>query len=73
MELHGIFLRNSMENVLILYGKYRWRNFHGNWFPYPKCPNPPWRHFPWNSWNEFHGGFSQGEYSTRLFIVYSYI
>ena len=67
MELHGIFLWNSMENVQILYGKYRWKNFHGNWFPYPpwnsmatfsmefhgKCPNPPWRYFPWKSMEKF--------------------
>ena len=86
MELHGIFLWNSLENVLILYVKYRWRNFHGNWFPYPpwnsmatfsmefhgKCPNPPWRYFPWNSmeidvpinppWNSmevFHTGLTR--------------
>ena len=62
-ELHGIFLWNSMENVQILHGKYRWENLHGNWFPYPawnsmatfsmefygKCPNPSWRYFPWKS------------------------
>ena len=40
MELHGTVSWNHMENVLIVHGKYQWRNsmeFHGNW-----CPNPPW-------------------------------
>ena len=61
MELHGIFPWNSMENVQIFYGKYRWRNFHGNWFPYP-----PWNSmenvlilhadiFHGNPWRNFHG------------------
>ena len=37
MELHGTFPWNYIENVLILHGKYKWRNFHGSW-----GPNPPW-------------------------------
>ena len=35
MELHGNVSWNHMENVLILHGKYQWRNsmeFHGNLF-----------------------------------------
>ena len=37
MELHETFPWNYLENVLILHGKYQWRNFHGSW-----GPNPPW-------------------------------
>ena len=83
MELHGIFLWNSMENVQILYGKCRWTNFHGNWFIHGEiymefhgngCPNPPWNsmeNFPWNSMEVFHTEITQKNAKTLETTFYS--
>ena len=63
MELHGTFPWNSIENVLILHGKCRCRNFHGISMEigalmffmefHGKCPNPPCKYFPWESMEKF--------------------
>ena len=78
MELHQW---NSMENVPNLYGKYRWKNFHGNWFHYPPWNSMvidvlilheiSWRIFHRTPWNfvEFHGGFSHGSLGEPIFFI----
>ena len=54
-SFYGITWNFSME----FHGKYRCRNFHGNWCPmfsmefHGKCPHPPCKYFLWKSTEKF--------------------